>query len=186
MSPLKKASVLLLLLIPTALQAQAIGKVPCGARVFSTGFPASIPDEYFENGGPKMSKERRETALECIEWTFGKVKEYEEYWGDCTGEHIFYVKLESGDEIWFDDGCLGTYHIVSSRFAVGRDHLRGGGLRVGQKLNLKKSRGDWVIHQSERDPNRYDFSPQWSDDAAWVEVDENGIIQCIQMWTNDC
>lgn len=27
--------------------------------------------------------------------------------GDCTGEHIFIVKLESGDEISFVNGCLG-------------------------------------------------------------------------------
>ena len=177
--------ILLLLAIPAALQAQAIGQVPLGARVFSTGFPASIPDEYFEDGGPKMSKEKRETAIRCIEKTFGKVKEYNEYWGDCTGEHIFDVKLESGDEISFYDGCLGQYDIVSSRFSVGKDHLRGG-LRVGQKLNLKKSRGDWVIRQSETEPNTYYFSPEWSDDVAWIEVDGNGIIQRIRMWTNDC
>ena len=91
--------ILLLLIIPVSLQAQAIGQVPWGARVFSTGFPASIPDEYFEDGGPKMSKERREIAIKCVEKTFGKVKEYNEYWGNCTGEHMFIVTLESGDEI---------------------------------------------------------------------------------------
>jgi hypothetical protein len=64
MLSLKKASLLLWLVIPAALHAQAIGGGAYGARVFSTGFPASISDEYFENGSPKMSKERRETALE--------------------------------------------------------------------------------------------------------------------------
>lgn len=83
--------ILLLLFIPIALQAQAIGQVPFGARVFSTGFPDT-----------------------------------EKYWGDCTGEHIFIVKLESGDEIRFVNGCLGEYDIVSPRFSVGSDYLRGG------------------------------------------------------------
>ena len=186
MLPLKKASILLLLLIPAALHAQAIGQVPRGARVFSTGFPATIPDEYFENGGPKMSKERREIAIRCIEHTFGKVKEYDEYWGECIVEHIFHVKLESGDEIWFDDGCLGTYCIVSSRFAVGKDRLWGGGIRVGQKLNLKKSRGEWIIRQKEDDARVYYFSPSWADDFAYFTVDGEGIIQSIITFSNDC
>lgn len=167
--------ILLLLIIPVALQAQAIGQVPWGARVFSTGFPASIPDEYFEDGGPKMSKERREIAIKCVERTFGKIKEHYEYWGNCIGKHIFVVKLESGDEIGFDDGCLGFYDIVSSRFSVGRDVLHGG-LRVGQKLNPPKSKGEWIIRQSDRDSNDYDFSPSWWDDAAWVVVDDNGAF----------
>ena len=178
-------AILMLLLLPMVLQAQAIGQVPLGARVFSTGLPASIPDEYFEDGGPKMSKERREIAIRCVENTFGKVKEYKEYWGDCIGGHIFTVTLESGDEIWFDDGCLRSYDIVSSRFSIGRDHLRGG-LRVGQKLNLQKSRGEWIIRQSDRDPSVYYFTPSWSDDIAYVIVDENGIIKSIHMHTNDC
>ena len=177
--------ILLLLVIPVALQAQAIGQVTWGARVFSTGFPASIPDEYFEDGGPKMSKERREIAIKCVEKTFGKVKEYNEYWGNCTGEHVFIVTLESGDEISFYDGCLGQYDIVSPRFSVGRDHLRGG-LRVGQKLNVKKSQGEWIIRQSDRDSSVYYFTPAWCDDVAYVIVDENGIIQSIHKFTNDC
>ena len=185
MLPLKKALLLLLLLFPAALHAQAIGQVPWGARVFSTGLPASAAG-YTSDEGPKMTKERRETALECIEWTFGKIKEYEEYWGECTDEHIFHVVFENGDWISFYNGRIGQYRIVSNRFAVGADFLRGGGLRVGQKINLKKSRGDWVIRQSEKDPSRYYFTPVMCDDAAWAEVDENGIIQCIQMWTKDC
>lgn len=177
--------VLLLLAIPVALHAQAIGQVPWGARVFSTGFPASIPDEYFEEGGPKMSKERREIAIRCVEKTFGKVKEYNECWGECSGEHIFDVKLESGDEIYFYDGCIGQYVIVSPRFSVGGDHLQGG-LRVGQKLNLEKSQGEWIIRQSDKDPTVYYFTPAWCDDVAYVIVDENGIIQSIHKFTNDC
>lgn len=177
--------ILLFLVIPVALQAQAIGQVRYGSRVFSTGFPASIPDEYFEDGGPKMSKERREIAIRRVEKTFGKVKEYKEYWGDCTGEHIFDVILESGDEISFANGCLGPYDIVSSRFTIGKDYLRGG-LRVGQKLDPKKSKGEWIIRQSDRDPKVYYFTPAWSDDAAYVIVDENGIIQSIHRFSNDC
>jgi hypothetical protein len=177
--------ILLLLIIPVSLQAQAIGQVSWGSRVFSTGFPASIPAEYFEDGGPKMSKERREIAIRCIEKTFGKVKEYQEYWGDCIGEHVFIVTLDSGDEISFHDGCLGQYDIVSPRFSVGKDYLRGG-LRVGQKLNLKKSQGEWIIRQSDRDSSVYYFTPAWNDDVAYVVVDENGIIQSIHKFTNDC
>lgn len=182
---MKRFSIILLVFIPVALQAQAIGQVPWGARVFSTGFPANIPDEYFEDGGPKMSKERRETAIRCVERTFGKVKEYEEHWGNCTGEHVFIVTLESGDEISFYDGCVGQYDIVSPRFTVGRDHLRGG-LRVGQKLNLKKSQGEWIIRQSDRDSSVYYFTPTWCDDIAYVIVDEKGIIQSIHKFTYDC
>lgn len=177
--------ILLLLVIPLALQAQAIGQVPWGSRVFSTGFPASIPDGYFEDGGPKMSKERREIAIRCVEKTFGKVKEYHEYWGNCTGEHMFVVTLESGDEISFYDGRLGQYDIVSPRFSIGSDHLRGG-LRVGQKLNLKKSQGEWIIRQSDRDSSVYYFTPERCDDVAYVIVDENGIILSIHKFTNDC
>ena len=177
--------IFLFLLFPYVLQAQAIGQVPWGARVFSPNFPAKIPDEWFEGDGPKMSEERREIALRCIERTFGKVKEYKEHWGDCTGEHIFVVELETGDEITFADGCLVEYDIISPRFSVGGDCLRGG-LRVGQKLNLKKSQGEWVIQQSDRDPRVYYFTPAWSDDVAYVIVDDKGIIQSIHKFTNDC
>ena len=76
-----------LLLLPGALRAQAIGQVPYGARVFSTGLPR------YENDPPEdlpmMAKETREKALECIEWTFGKVKEYQEGYGECCGLHHF-------------------------------------------------------------------------------------------------
>ena len=128
----------MLLFIPVALQAQAIGQVPFGARVFSTGFPDT--EKYWGDDGPTMSKERRNTAIGCIERTFGPVREYNEYWGECTGEHIFIVKLESGDEISFVNGCLGQYDIVSPRFSVGSDYLRGG-LRVGQRINPQKLSG---------------------------------------------
>ena len=174
-----------LFLLPGALRAQAVGQVRFGSRVFSTGFPAHIPEEYFENDVPKMPKERREIALRCVERTFGKVKEYEEYWGDCIGSHMLKVILESGDELWFADGCLDGYTIVSSRFTVAADKLRGG-LKVGQKLDLKKSRGEWIIRQRERDPKVYYYQPQWSDDAASFEVDDQGIIVSISMFTNDC
>ena len=177
--------ILSLLIVPFAVMAQAIGQVPFGARVFSTGLPATIPMKYFENGGPKMSKERRGIAIRCIERTFGKVKEFDEYWGECADVHIFVVKLESGDDICFENGCLGPYTIVSPRFTVGRDCLQGG-LRVGQKLDLKKSRGEWVIYQSDSNPNVYYFSPAGDDNVAYVIVDEKGIIQSIHKFTNDC
>jgi hypothetical protein len=176
---------LFLLLLPAALRAQAIGQVHFGDRVFSTGLPARIPESYFEDGGPKMTKERREIALRCVERTFGKVKEYQEYWGECTSEHILVVTLESGDNISFDDGRLGSYTIVSSRFTVGADVLNGG-LKVGQKLNLKKSRGDWVIRKHEKKDNVYEFGPMWWDGGAYFEVDENNVITKITTWTNDC
>jgi hypothetical protein len=67
--------------------------------------------------------------------------------------------------------------------------LRGGGLRVGQKLDLKKSRGEWVIKPVEREdkPGLFRFSP-WMDDwsISYLVVDENGIITKIYNWTNDC
>lgn len=177
--------IFLLLIVPIALKAQAIGQVPFGARVFSTGLPASIPIEVIDNGGPKMTKERREIAIRCIERTFGKIKEFSEHWGDCVYEHITVVLLESGDEICFSDGCLNQYIIVSPRFTVGKDHLRGG-LRVGQKIDLKKSRGEWVIYQSDTDPTVYYFTPAGWDNFAYVIVDEKGIIQSIHKFTNDC
>lgn len=177
--------ILFLLFTPVILQAQAIGQVGLGARVFSTGFPARMPDEYFEDGGPKMSKERREIAIKCIERTFGKIKEHVEYWGDCTGEHLFVVTLESGDEICFADGCMVQYDIVSSRFSVGSDVLEGG-LRVGQKVDLQKSRGEWIIRQDHEDSSIYDFAPTGIDDRAYFIVDENGIILSIHTFSNDC
>ena len=177
--------IFLFLLFPYVLQAQAIGQVPWGARVFSPNFPAKIPDEWFEGDGPKMSEERREIALRCIERTFGKVKEYEEHWGDCIGELFFEVELETGDRICFVDGCVDSYDIVSSRFAVGRDRLPGG-LRVGQKLNPKKSRGEWVIQQSDQNSTVYYFTPPGSDDGIDVIVDDKGIIQSIHKFTNYC
>ena len=80
--------------------------------------------------------------------------------------------------------------IVSPRFRVGADVLRGGGLRVGQKLNLKKSRGAWKIKRDGRledEPGLYKFSPDEDDYyLSFLVVDENNNIIKIYNWTNDC
>lgn len=98
-----KRTVLLLFLVwlPVLLSAQQIGQVQYGARVFSTGLP-HYDDELPENP-PMMAIETREKALECIEWTFGKVMEYDEFCGECCGCHHFSVTLEGGDEIYFEE-----------------------------------------------------------------------------------
>ena len=77
---MKKGLFLLLLLIPAALGAQSIGKVHYGSKVFSTGLPEYL-DGYWDPEVREpvcMPKERLETALECIEWTFGKIASYKE------------------------------------------------------------------------------------------------------------
>ena len=178
---------LVLSLLPGVLRAQAIGQVRYEDRIFSTCLPKISTD--MDDSGPKMTRERREIALKCVERTFGKIKEYEEAWNDCQECHLLLVTLDSGDELVFYDGLLTRFTIVSPRFSVGADVLRGGGLRVGQKLNLKKSRGEWVIKPVERqdEPGLYRFSP-WMDDwsISYLVVDENGIITKIYNWTNDC
>ena len=174
----------LLVLLPVASQAQSVGRVRHGDRVFSTNFPAKIPDEYFENGGPKLPKERREIALRCIERTFGKVKEYTEHWGDCTGEHIFTAILESGDTLYFDDGRLGTYTIVSPRFTIDAEMFPGG-LKVGRKPPKGAKKGV-VLEQDEKDPSLYHY--YWKDTEFYghYRLDENGRISEIGTWDNAC
>ena len=187
-----------LILLPGALRAQAIGQLHCDDRIFSTGLPENYhpgnPDYYDAETGEEyyvmMPAERRKTALECIEWTFGKVKEYKEWYNDCQGCHVLSVTLDSGDEFEFYNGRLTRYTIVSPRFRVGADVLRGGGLRVGQKLNLKKSRGAWKIKRDGRledEPGLYKFSPDEDDYyLSFLVVDENNNIIKIYNWTNDC
>lgn len=188
---MKRIALLLfaLFLLPGALRAQAIGQMHLDDRVFSTCLPDLSRYAIDYEDAPKMTRERREIALKCVERTFGKIKEYEEYWNGCQECHLLLVTLDSGDEFEFYDGCLTRFTIVSPRFSVGADVLRGGGLRVGQKLNLKKSRGEWVIKPVERqdEPGLYRFSP-WMDDwsISYLVVDENGIITKIYNWTNDC
>ena len=105
---MKKAFFLLFLLIPVALQAQSIGQVHYFSRVFSTGLPEYL-DGYWdpETREPVyMPKERRENALECIEWTFGKIASYKEGYDECQSQHVLTVTLDSGDEICFEDGYI--------------------------------------------------------------------------------
>ena len=171
-------------LLPGALRAQSVGRVHYGSRVFSTNFPAKLPDEYFENDGPKMPKERREIALRCIERTFGKVKENKEYWGSCTGSHEFRIILESGDELWFDDGCLGAYTMVSSRFTIASDMFPGG-LKVGRKPPARAKKGV-VLCQNEKNPDQFDFWWEETDALGHYTLDENGLIKEIGFSSNDC
>lgn len=56
--------ILLLLFIPVALQAQAIGQVPFGARVFSTGFPDT--EKYWGDDGPMSSWMKMELSNPSI------------------------------------------------------------------------------------------------------------------------
>lgn len=183
---MKQILITFLLLLPVALQAQSIGQVKFGDEVFSTGLPEIIDTYYNSETGEyiKMSKERRETALECIEWTFGKVASYEEGMNECQGFHFFFVALISGDEISFDDGCLSDYTIVSPRFLVAAD-MFDGGLRVGQKPNMKYKEGV-ILKQREDDPSRYDY--YWEDSEVYghFTLDEDGKIKEIGLWVNDC
>ena len=171
-----------LLLLPGALRAQAIGQVPYGARVFSTGLP------HYENdlpeNPPMMAKETREKALECIEWTFGKVKEYEESYGECCGLHHFSVVLEGGDVIDFEEGRLAGYQLVTPRFLVAPERMKGG-LRVGRKPGPPVSE---KIHNEPRqyDPRMFSFEDGESDVIAVYEVDSEGVVTCITVYFNEC
>ena len=171
-----------LLLLPGALRAQAIGQVPYGARVFSTGLPR------YENDPPEdlpmMAKETREKALECIEWTFGKVKEYQEGYGECCGLHHFSVVLEGGDEIDFEEGRLAGYQLVTPRFLVAPERMKGG-LRVGQKPGPPVSE---KIHNEPRqyDPRMFSFEDGESDVIAVYEVDSEGVVTRITVYFNEC
>ncbi len=66
--------IILLFFIPILLQAQSVGEVRYGSEVFSTGLPANVDNYWDPETGAHicMPKERRETAIECIEWTFGR------------------------------------------------------------------------------------------------------------------
>ena len=178
--------ILLLLLVPILLRAQSVGEVRYGSEVFNTGLPANI-DKYWnpETGAHIcMPKERRETAIECIEWTFGKVESYEESYGECQGNHLFEVTLESEDVLCFEDGCLGDYTIVSARFLVAADMFEGG-LRVGRKPNMRCKKGV-VLRQSEKNPSRYDYWWEGMEVYGHFILDENGRIKEIGCWFNAC
>ena len=149
--------IILLFFIPILLQAQSVGEVRYGSEVFSTGLPANVDNYWDPETGAHicMPKERRETAIECIEWTFGKVESYKESYGECQGVHLFEVTLDSGDVLCFEDGSLGDYTIVSPRFLVAADMFEGG-LRVGRKPSMKSKKGV-VLRQDEKNSSRSDY-----------------------------
>ena len=174
--------ILFLVWLPALLAAQRIGRVELGARVFSTGLP-HYADELPENP-PMMSKERRELALECIEWTFGKVKEYQESYGECCGLHHFTVVLEGGDEIDFEEGRLAEYQLVTPRFLVAPERMKGG-LRVGRKPGPPVS--DRIHNEPRKDnPGMYGFEDGESDVIAVYEVDAEGVVTRITVYLNEC
>ena len=178
--------IILLLLVPILLRAQSVGEVRYGSEVFSTGLPANIDNYWDPETGAHicMPKERRETAIECIEWTFGKVESYEESYGECQSVHLFEVTLDSGDVLCFEDGCLGDYTIVSARFLVAADMFEGG-LRVGRKPNMRCKKGV-VLRQDEKDPSRYDYWWEEWEVYGHFTLDENGRIKEIGCWFNAC
>jgi hypothetical protein len=187
MKTMKRISiiVILLLFVPVFLRAQSVGEVEYLGQVFSTGLPADIDNYWDPETGAQicMPKERRETALECVEWTFGKVESYEES-VNCQGDHIFEVTLTSGDTICFENGCLGDYTIVSPRFLVAADMIEGG-LRVGRKPNMKCKEGV-ILRQDEDNPSYYRYYwEEWEIYGHFI-LDENGLIKEIGCWFNAC
>ena len=129
---MKKLIFLLLLAILSAsLHAQSIGQIHYGDQIFSTCLPP-YDDNLLPEDQPLMSPERLQKALECVENTFGKVKEYHEYWGQCCGIHHLRVTLITDECVDFEDGCLTTMMITTPRFVVAKEYFRGG-LCVGQK-----------------------------------------------------
>lgn len=183
---MKRTVTILLLLLPVLLRAQSVGEVRYGSKVFSTGLPANFDIDWDPETGAhiNMPKEQRETALECIEWTFGKVASYEESYDECQGGHLFEVTLTNGDVLCFENGCLGDYTIVSPRFLVAADMFEGG-LRVGRKPKMKGKKG-LVLRQSEKDPSRYDYWWEGMEVYGHFILDENGRIKEIGCWFNAC
>ena len=180
-----KRSILLfsvLFLLTPSLWAQSIGQVPCYARIFSTGLPhyeGNLPEDP-----PMMSKEKRETALECIEWTFGKVKEYTECYGECCGMHHLDAVLENGDTLFFEEGRLVGYDLASPRFVVAKESVKGG-LQVGRKPGTPLT--DKVhIEPREKDPSTIDFYDSYGDIVSCFEVDSEGIIVRILVYPIEC
>jgi hypothetical protein len=179
-----KRTVLILFLVwlPVLLAAQQIGQVQYGARVFSTGLPRYEND--LPEDPPMMAKETREKALECIEWTFGKVLEYYEFYGECCGRHHFSAVLEGGDEIYFEEGRLAGYELVTPRFLVAPERMKGG-LRVGRKPGppvSEKIRNE----PREYDPRMFSFEDGESEVIAVYEVDADGVVTCISVHYFEC
>jgi hypothetical protein len=179
-----------LALLPLALRAQSVGQVRYGDQVFSTGLPdgyqasSDFDEETGEEIGVHMPAERRKKALECIERSFGSVKDYKEGYNGCQGGHILSVTLTHGDKLEFEDGCLKDFYIVTSRFTIDSDMFPGG-LRVGRKPPVRANQGV-VLRQDEKDPNSYQFWWENSEVYGHYLLDENGRIKEIWLWTNDC
>ena len=173
-------------LLPGALWAQSLGQVRYGGRVYSTGFPRDISHTYDPETGDyiKMSAERRQIALRCVEKTFGPIRDYREYYGDCTGVHMLEVNLTCGDRLFFDNGCLGAYNVVSSRYPAATDMFYGG-QRVGRKPNFRKKEGV-VLSQDEKDPAQYSYYWEGREVYGYFILDEKGLIKEIAAWSNDC
>ena len=170
------------LLTGTEARAQIIGQVRYGSRIFSPCLP-------YTNGSdtlPMMTAERRAIALRCVERTFGKIKEYQEYYGECTESHILDVTLESGDRLYFDNGRLDGFTVVSPRFAVARDWFRGG-LRVGRQP-AEHRKGSIIIEASNRNPGYYHFydTDHLNDMIYYFKLDSNGKIVEIHVSFNAC
>ena len=169
------------------MQAQSIGQVKFGDRIFSTGLPEDVNSYHDPETGEyiKMSKERREAALECIEWTFGKVASYKEGFNECQGTHFVSVTLAGGDEICFESGCLNDYTIVTPQFLVAADMFVDG-LRVGQKPNMK-CKESVVLEKREDSPITFSYYFSESDcEVGYFILDEDGKIKEIGLWINDC
>ncbi len=186
---MKKVLIVLIILFPAMLQAQTtIGQVHRGSLIFSTCLP-HYGHEYprGDDFTPHlMTKERREIALKCIERTFGKVKDYEEFYGDCTGTHLFSVTLESGDIICCEEGKLESFELNSSRFAVAKEWFKGG-LRVGRKPGQPRD-SRYQVKQAVDNSSRYHFydSEQPDDVIRCYELGPDGTIVRIFIGGNDC
>lgn len=179
------ASIAVLFLLEITASAQSVGNVKYGSQVFHTGLP-SFAMTALPADPPMMTSERKEIVIRCIEKTFGKIKEYKEYYGECNGMHCFDVTLESGDKLDFEEGYLMGYELVSSRFSSSKEWFKGG-LRVGQKP-AQPINDNIVIKRSENDPNVYDYADKTNlnDVVLYYVLDKNGLIIKIVAWFNEC
>ena len=173
-------------LLPGSLRAQRIGQVEYGSRIFSTGLPR-YPIPWAEDfTPPMMTKERRQTALECIEWTFGTIVKYEEEYGGCCGFHHLVVTLDNGDTLNFEEGLLFGYDLETSRFVVAKDWFEGG-LRVGQKPG-RPLNGNIKVVPRKNDPTLFDFwdERKRSDVVSAFRVRQDGTIISIHVGFFEC
>lgn len=179
------ASIAVLFLLEITASAQSVGNVKYGSQVFHTGLP-SFAMTALPADPPMMTPERKEIVIRCIEKTFGKIKEYKEYYGECSCMHCFDVTLESGDHLDFEEGCLVGYSLVSPLFSSCKEWFKGG-LRVGQKP-AQPINENIEIKRSERNPNDYSFYDKtklYGIETFYI-LDENGLIIEIVAWLNEC